>query len=87
MEYMDWSLMGPAMLFLNQYFNTFVKEYYILWLCLVWVSLDFIRYCYQICEEICDYLHVGLLNTISGRPPKKDNVWFIIIIYRNKWNQ
>lgn len=35
MDYMDWSLLGPAMLFLNQYFNTFIPEYYVLWICLV----------------------------------------------------
>lgn len=35
MEYLDSSLIGPAMLFLNQYFNFFIKEYYVLWLCFV----------------------------------------------------
>lgn len=35
MDYMDWSLLGPTMLFLNQYFNNFFKEYYILWICMV----------------------------------------------------
>ncbi|XP_063909517.1 cholinephosphotransferase 1-like isoform X2 [Zophobas morio] len=62
MDYMDWSLLGPTMLFLNQYFNTFVKEYYILWLCLIWVVIDLLRYCYQICMEICDYLRVELFR-------------------------
>ncbi|XP_074033133.1 choline/ethanolaminephosphotransferase 1 bbc isoform X2 [Leptinotarsa decemlineata] len=62
MEYTDWSLMGPAMLICNQYFNTFIDEYYILWLCMIWVSIDLIRYCHQICEEICDYLHIELFR-------------------------
>lgn len=35
MQYLDSSLIGPAMLFLNQYFNFFIKEYYVLWLCFV----------------------------------------------------
>jgi len=35
MEYLDSSLIGPAMLFLNQYFNFFIKEHIVLWLCLV----------------------------------------------------
>lgn len=35
MDYMDMSLLGPAMLFFNQYFNTFVPEYFVLWLCAV----------------------------------------------------
>lgn len=35
MDYYDWSLLGPAMLFLNQYFNHALPEYYVLWLCTV----------------------------------------------------
>ena len=35
MDYLDTVLVGPALLFLNQYFNTFISEYYVLWLCLV----------------------------------------------------
>jgi len=35
LEYLDTVLIGPAMLFLNQYFNFFIKEYIVLWLCLV----------------------------------------------------
>ncbi|XP_056646305.1 cholinephosphotransferase 1 isoform X4 [Diorhabda carinulata] len=62
MDYTDWALMGPAMLFLNQYFNTFINEYYVLWLCLVWVLIDLLRYCTQICLEICDYLHLQLFR-------------------------
>ncbi|XP_022921035.2 choline/ethanolaminephosphotransferase 1 isoform X2 [Onthophagus taurus] len=62
MDYMDWSLLGPAMLFLNQYFNVFIPEYYVLWLCLIWVTFDLYRYCYQICHEICDHLHIELFR-------------------------
>lgn len=44
MQYLDSSLIGPAMLFLNQYFNFFIKEYYVLWLCFVsctlFISID-----------------------------------------------
>ena len=38
LEYSDSSMIGPAMLFLNQYFNTFFQEYYVLWICLVSLS-------------------------------------------------
>lgn len=34
-EYIDSILMGPAMLFLNQYFNSILPEYYVLCVCLV----------------------------------------------------
>ncbi|CAH0721389.1 unnamed protein product, partial [Brenthis ino] len=62
MEYYDWSLLGPAMLFLNQYFNNAIPEYYVLWLCTVWVCADLIRYCGQICLEICDHLKIRLFR-------------------------
>ncbi|CAH0560794.1 unnamed protein product [Brassicogethes aeneus] len=62
MEYMDWSLLGPAMLFLNQYFNSFINEYYVLWAAMVWATFDLIRYCSQICQEICFHLNVELFR-------------------------
>ncbi|KRT79182.1 hypothetical protein AMK59_8198, partial [Oryctes borbonicus] len=62
MDYMDWSLLGPTMLFLNQYFNTFIPEYYVLWLCMIWVAIDLLRYSYQICSEICDHLRIELFR-------------------------
>ncbi|TMW46025.1 hypothetical protein DOY81_008895 [Sarcophaga bullata] len=36
MEYLDWSLLGPALLFLNQYFNCVVPEIWLLWFTLAW---------------------------------------------------
>ncbi|XP_063973010.1 choline/ethanolaminephosphotransferase 1 isoform X4 [Diachasmimorpha longicaudata] len=62
MKYLDTALIGPCMLFLNQYFNFFVKEYYVLWLCFIWVTFDFIRYCSQVCLEICDHLKIMLFR-------------------------
>lgn len=35
---MDWVLLAPAMLILNQYFDIFVEEYYVLWAALVCVD-------------------------------------------------
>lgn len=35
MQMWDYSLVGPAMLFFNQYFSTFINEYIVLWLALV----------------------------------------------------
>ncbi|KAJ8919490.1 hypothetical protein NQ315_002111 [Exocentrus adspersus] len=71
MDYMDWSLLGPTMLVLNQYFNTFINEYYVLWMCLIWVAVDLVRYCYQICQEICDHLHVELFRIPYAGGPQK----------------
>ncbi|XP_035790910.1 cholinephosphotransferase 1-like isoform X4 [Anopheles albimanus] len=68
MEYLDMGLIGPMCLFLNQYFNCFLPEYYVLWACLLWCTFDLIRYCGQICLEICDYLKIELFRI--PYPPK-----------------
>ncbi|XP_043479761.1 choline/ethanolaminephosphotransferase 1 isoform X4 [Leptopilina heterotoma] len=62
MKYFDSSLIGPAMLFFNQYFNFFIKEYFVLWLCFIWVTLDLMRYCSQVCIEICEHLNIQLFR-------------------------
>lgn len=75
MDYYDWSLLGPAMLFLNQYFNNAIPEYYVLWLCTIWVCTDLIRYCGQICLEICDHLKIHLFRIsamVTPAPPDRN---------------
>ncbi|XP_063379765.1 cholinephosphotransferase 1 isoform X4 [Cydia fagiglandana] len=62
MDLYDWSLLGPAMLFLNQYFNNAIPEYYVLWLCTIWVCVDLVRYCGQVCMEICAHLKIALFR-------------------------
>ncbi|XP_053688000.1 cholinephosphotransferase 1 isoform X2 [Sabethes cyaneus] len=62
MEYLDWGLIGPLCLFLNQYFNSFLPEYYLLWFALLWCSVDLVRYCGQVCLEICAYLKIELFR-------------------------
>ncbi|XP_060800877.1 cholinephosphotransferase 1 isoform X6 [Amyelois transitella] len=67
MEYFDWSLLGPAMLFLNQYFNNALPEYFVLWLCAIWTCFELFRYCGKICLEICDHLDIELFRISSAR--------------------
>ncbi|XP_069675288.1 cholinephosphotransferase 1 isoform X2 [Periplaneta americana] len=67
LEYLDTVLVGPAMLFLNQYFNFFIPEYIVLWLCLIWVSFDLLRYSSQVCLEICDHLKIQLFRIPVGK--------------------
>ncbi|XP_023723076.1 cholinephosphotransferase 1 isoform X5 [Cryptotermes secundus] len=77
LEYLDSALIGPAMLFLNQYFNFFLPEYIVLWLCLVWVSLDLLRYSAQVCLEICDHLKIKLFRIpYSKAPPSASTMSF-----------
>jgi len=35
MHLLDWSLLGPMMLFMNQYFNSKIPEYFLLWIVFV----------------------------------------------------
>lgn len=65
MDYLDTVLVGPALLFLNQYFNTFISEYYVLWLCLLWAAFDLYRYCHRVCFEICRALNIELFRIKS----------------------
>ncbi|KZS06398.1 Choline/ethanolaminephosphotransferase 1 [Daphnia magna] len=66
MDYLDSVLIGPALLFLNQYFNNFIQEYYVLWLCLMWAAIDLYHYCHRVCLEICKELNIELFR-ISAR--------------------
>ncbi|XP_019869588.1 cholinephosphotransferase 1 isoform X1 [Aethina tumida] len=70
MEYLDWSLLGPALLFLNQYFNSFIPEYYVLWVAMILVTIDLLRYCGQICLEIADYLRIDIFRLPSPNSNK-----------------
>lgn len=58
----DASLLAPLLLILNQYFNTFIPETLLLYISLVWVSLDLVWYSSKVCLEICNYLEVSLFK-------------------------
>lgn len=45
MNLLDSGLMGPTILFLNQYFNEFITEYYVLWIAFFLCTYDMIGYC------------------------------------------
>lgn len=68
MNYFDSGLMGPLILFLNQYFNEFISEYYVLWAAFLWVTFDLCWYCWHVCLEICDHLSIQLFRI--PYPPK-----------------
>jgi len=68
MSYFDSVLIGPFLLALNQYFNNFFQEYYVLWLCLVWALFDLYRYCRVVCWEICQALGIELFRIVPKIP-------------------
>ncbi|XP_059164011.1 cholinephosphotransferase 1-like [Physella acuta] len=73
MDFWDTGLLGPGALFLNQYFNCWLNEYYVLWLCLLWVTFDILRYSASVCQEICEYLQIYCFTITSKPPSNKKN--------------
>uniref|UniRef100_A0A1E1XQ98 diacylglycerol cholinephosphotransferase n=1 Tax=Amblyomma sculptum TaxID=1581419 RepID=A0A1E1XQ98_AMBSC len=69
MDYMDSALLGPGMLFLNQYFNTFINEYAILILCLVYSVGNLVHYSVTVCNQICAHLQIPLLRIVPKYAP------------------
>ncbi|KAK3585400.1 hypothetical protein CHS0354_020112 [Potamilus streckersoni] len=69
----DSSLYGPAALFLNQYFNSIIPEYYLLWACFVYATYDLLRYSIRVCQQICRYLNIYCFNITSCPKPEKTN--------------
>lgn len=54
MGYSDYGYIGPFLLFLNQYFNNFLPEIYVLYIALLWCTYDLLVYCSQVsfhCEK------------------------------------
>jgi len=58
----DPALLAPLLLFLNQYFNNFLSEYYLLLFGFAWASFDLVWYCSGVCLEICNALNVYLFK-------------------------
>ncbi|KAI8781354.1 Choline/ethanolaminephosphotransferase 1 [Biomphalaria glabrata] len=73
MDFWDTGFLGPGALFLNQYFNCWFNEYFVLWLCLLWVLFDILRYSASVCQEICDYLQIYCF-TITSRPTSNKKI-------------
>uniref|UniRef100_A0A673KH10 Choline/ethanolaminephosphotransferase 1 n=1 Tax=Sinocyclocheilus rhinocerous TaxID=307959 RepID=A0A673KH10_9TELE len=54
----DAAFLGPGLLFLDQYFNSFIDEYLVLWISLILSLFDLVRYCVSVCNEIASHLHI-----------------------------
>ncbi|XP_068611169.1 cholinephosphotransferase 1 [Brachionichthys hirsutus] len=58
----DTAFIGPGLLFLNQYFNSFIDEPIVLWVALVFSFLDLTRYCVGVCLQISSHLHICVFS-------------------------
>ncbi|XP_076034668.1 choline/ethanolaminephosphotransferase 1 bbc isoform X2 [Oratosquilla oratoria] len=71
MEYIDSSLMGPVILFLNQCLNCPISEHVLLWIVCAYVVYDLIKYCYEVCQEICVHLRIHLFTIVPKPQPSE----------------
>ena len=62
MHYLDVGLIGPLLLFLNQYFNDTLPEYCVLWIAFIWCTVDLLIYSGLVCLEICNHLNIMLFR-------------------------
>ncbi|XP_063840307.1 cholinephosphotransferase 1-like isoform X1 [Scylla paramamosain] len=69
MAYSDSSLLGPGALFLNQYFNCPIPERTLLYVVCAYVIYDVVKYCRQVCLEICQHLNIMLFTIVPRCPP------------------
>ncbi|RMC17393.1 hypothetical protein DUI87_05974 [Hirundo rustica rustica] len=69
----DTAFIGPALLLLDQYFNSFIDEYIVLWIALILSLFDLFQYCVSVCNQNCcppahpRVLHQGLPHALE--PP------------------
>ncbi|KFM82415.1 Choline/ethanolaminephosphotransferase 1, partial [Stegodyphus mimosarum] len=72
-DYLDSVFLGPGMLFLNQYFDTFFNEYIVLWLCFVYSTANLLHYCTIVCRQICSHLHIHLFTIVPQVTSKSED--------------
>ncbi|KAJ8261995.1 hypothetical protein GJAV_G00160900 [Gymnothorax javanicus] len=58
----DTAFIGPGLLFLNQYFNSFINEYFVLWTALLLSLVDLTRYCTGVCLQIATHLKIRVFS-------------------------
>ncbi|RMB92695.1 hypothetical protein DUI87_31004 [Hirundo rustica rustica] len=49
----DTAFISPALLFLDQCFNSFIDKYIVLWIALILSLFDLLRYCVSMCNRNC----------------------------------
>ncbi|KGL84985.1 Cholinephosphotransferase 1, partial [Tinamus guttatus] len=67
----DTAFIGPGLLFLDQYFNSFVDEYIVLWMALFISLFDMLRYATGVCLQIAAHLHIHVFRISSHQAPEQ----------------
>ncbi|XP_054844175.1 cholinephosphotransferase 1 isoform X2 [Eublepharis macularius] len=67
----DTAFIGPGLLFLDQYFNSFIDEYIILWIAMFISLLDLLRYSIGVCIQIAAHLRIQVFKIPSHQAPEQ----------------
>ncbi|KFW09721.1 Cholinephosphotransferase 1, partial [Eurypyga helias] len=67
----DTAFIGPGLLFLDQYFNSVVDEYIVLWIALFISLFDMLRYATGVCLQIAAHLHIHVFRISSHQAPEQ----------------
>ncbi|NXU64419.1 CHPT1 Cholinephosphotransferase, partial [Horornis vulcanius] len=60
-----------GLLFLDQYFNSFIDEYIVLWIALFISLFDMLRYASGVCLQIAAHLHIHVFRISSHQAPEQ----------------
>ncbi|XP_072915858.1 cholinephosphotransferase 1 [Hemitrygon akajei] len=69
MKLQDTAFIGPGLLFFNQYFDSFINEYIVLWIAMILSLCDLLMYCTFVCTQIASHLHIQVFR-ISPHAPE-----------------
>lgn len=62
MQRSDSAFVAPLLLFINQYFNSFFSEHFLLWGALVLSACDLLCYCTSVCKQIASHLNISVFS-------------------------
>ncbi|XP_038637072.1 cholinephosphotransferase 1 isoform X2 [Scyliorhinus canicula] len=73
MKLQDTAFIGPGLLFLNQYFNSFIHEYFVLWVAMIFSLCDLLIYCITVCIQIASHLKIKVFQIPHQAPEQVQN--------------
>lgn len=62
MQRSDAAFVAPLLLVINQYFNSFFSEHFLLWGALVLSASDLVCYCTSVCKQIATHLNISVFS-------------------------
>ncbi|CAD6193327.1 unnamed protein product [Caenorhabditis auriculariae] len=57
----DWIYIGPFLMMLNQYYDTYFDEYTLLIFVTVYCYVSLLTYCVVVCRQFCEFLNIYIL--------------------------